>query len=186
MVSHSSPSRSVRNDLARIDTPGRSASIPLSPDRFRALAFHRLVRAGIPRSDHDDVLQDLRLRLLRAERRFDTRRSTPEVFVAVILARVIADRRRSRGRRQRWCPMDSSFAIETLTDHRYDLESTDLALDVVAVLTQLPAPLRAAAEQLKTHTKSATARNLRISRNTLNMRVRDLRMAFERYQLRHR
>jgi Bifunctional DNA primase/polymerase, N-terminal/DNA methylase/Sigma-70 region 2 len=96
----------------------------------------------IPRSDHDDVLQDLRLRMLRAERRFDARRGTPEVFVAVILTRVIADRRRSRGRRQHWYPIDSSFAIESVVDHRHDIEAVDLALDVSRVIATLPEPLR--------------------------------------------
>jgi DNA-directed RNA polymerase specialized sigma24 family protein len=185
MVSRHSPSRSVRNDPARIDDPGRSPGIPVSPDRFRALAFHRLTRAGIPRSDREDVLQDLRLRLLRAERRFDARRGTPEIFVAVLLARVIADRRRSRGRRQRWCPIDSSFAIETLVDHRNNIEAVDLAMEVAMVIVTLPEPLRNTAHQLKVATKAEAARNLGVSRNTLRTRVRELRTALEKYRFRN-
>lgn len=179
------PYRSVRARSDRNDFPHRLSHDPFPPDRLRRVAYPRLVRAGIPPSDFDDLLQDLQLRLIRAERRFDARCGTLEHFVLVIVERGIAQHRRSRGRCQHWFPLDPAFAPEFLVDWHDDADAADLRLDVTEILAGLPEPLRATAIRLKNDTKAEAARNLKISRQTLNTRVRGLRRAFERYRFRN-
>ncbi len=155
-------------------------------DFARSLIRRRVGVVCRPCCDRDDLAQELFLRLIRAERHFDPRRAPAEVFLFVVVERGIVQAIRERKRRRDRIPVDDAARPETLPSPRDGPAAVELALDVATVLVGLPEPLRAAAEQLKTHTNSATARNLRISRNTLNTRIRGLRMAFERYQLRHR
>ncbi len=162
------------------------AAYSLVDSEFARSLIRRRARVVCRRpSDRDDLAQDLFLRLIRAQRRFDDRRSSAELFLFVVVERGIVQAVREYKRRHERIPIDPAAVPEDISTPRDDPIAIDLALDVAAVLAQLPAPLRAAAEQLKIHTKSASARNLRISRNTLNTRARDLRKAFERYRIRH-
>ncbi len=162
------------------------AALSLVDSEFARSLIHRRTRVVCRRlSDRDDLAQDLFLRLICAQRRFDARRAPAELFLFVVVERGIVQAIRDRKRRHDRIPIDPSVVPEDIPTPGVDSIAIDLPLDVAAILARLPAPLRAAAEQLKSHTKSASARNLRISRNTLNTRVRDLRMAFEKYRFRN-
>lgn len=165
------------------------ATSTLAASEFARSLVRRRVRSRLaPRcsqaSERADLSQELFLRLLHAEWRFDPRVAPAEAFIAIVVDRDIADliRKRRRGR----LPLDRTVNLDELVQPRGATSAVDLAHDVSAILAGLPEPLRATADQLKLVTKAEAARNLGVSRQTLNNRVRDLRKAFERYQLRYR
>ena len=181
------PSKSpttARPRPAAASGPFRLTGSPTTVDIVRSRVRRRLARTGVSCADRDDLSQELFLRLLRVEWRFDPRVAPAEAFIAVVVDRDIADlvRKRRRGR----LPLDLSVNLNELADPRDGPAAVNLAFDVATVLAGLPEPLRTTADQLKRASKAEAARNLGVSRQTLNTRVRDLRAAFERYQLRHR
>jgi len=160
-------------------------------------------RAGIPRSDRQDIEQHLYLVLVKQWHRFDPRTGHLQAFVTTVVERAVANVLRDRlaeKRDHRRCNVSlSAMTIvgeegeeelaETLTlsEHRSrmgnrvrsDQELFELAEDVEAVLSQLPPPLRNICRLLMHHSVSVVARKTKIARTTLNDTLRRLRQCLE-------
>ena len=160
-------------------------------------------RAGIPRSDRQDIEQHLYLILVKQLHRFNPQSGHPRAFVATVVERAGANVLRdclAEKRDHRRCNVSLSAMTsvgedgkeelaETLTAYehrsrmgervRSDQELFELAEDVEAVLLGLSPPLRKICRLLMRHSISAVARKTKIARTTLNDTLRRLRQCFE-------
>jgi RNA polymerase sigma-70 factor (ECF subfamily) len=168
-------------------------------DRFcwgiiRRKARQMVGRAGIKEQDHEDLVQELMLRLLRSLRLFDAAQADRKSFVTAVVernaAKILRDRRAKKRNGGRVESLD--VLLENLDEEPPDLavddhaaEQADLAIDVADLLARLPAELRDLAERLKTQTLSQVARDMGIPRSTLQRRVSRLRRHFEEAGLRN-
>jgi RNA polymerase sigma-70 factor (ECF subfamily) len=168
-------------------------------DRFcwgiiRRKARQMVGRAGIKEQDHEDLVQELMLRLLRSLRLFDAAQADRKSFVTAVVernaAKILRDRRAKKRNGGRVESLD--VLLENLDEEPPDLavddhaaEQADLAIDVADLLARLPAELRDLAERLKTQTLSQVARDMGIPRSTLQRRVARLRRHFEDAGLRN-
>ena len=160
-------------------------------------------RAGIPRSDRQDIEQHLYLVLVKQWHRFDPQTGHLQAFVTTVVERAVANVFRDRlaeKRDRRRCNVSLSAMTsvgeegeeklaETLTadEHRSrmgervrsDQELFEFAEDVEALLLGLSPPLRKICRLLMHHSISAVARKTKIARTTLNDTLRRLRQRFE-------
>ena len=166
--------------------------------RFRALQIVGLV--GLPKTDCEDIEQELRLHVLRRLEKFDPAIARWNTFVRVVTERhaaTLIERLRRRSRPSdptaSHSPMSISFDAvsespiteETRPDilasvavggaHEHEL---DLAMDVQQVLSLLPRPCRRMCALLKLHSVAEAARLLGIPRTTLHDRLSRLREVF--------
>lgn len=145
-------------------------------------------RYGLRPHDRPDLEQDLAARLAARLSDHDPTRSTPEAFAAMVIAQAVANLVRDRRAAKRAAPSRPAPPAppEEVPDSRAedDVRRLDLAIDVAAVLDQLPADLRAVAERLMVRTVSQVARASGVARTTLYGRLDELRTAFERAGLR--
>jgi len=127
------------------------------------------------REDQADLEQELRLRLLQREAKFDERRGSVESFVTTVLKH-----QASNILRDRWCQKRDDHGTLLLETEVTRVEpSPDLALDLRKVLEQLPPSLRELANHLQRDTVTAAAKELKLSRTTIYKRMRELRERLE-------
>jgi RNA polymerase sigma factor (sigma-70 family) len=168
-------------------------------DRFcwgiiRRKARQMVGHAGIKEQDHEDLVQELMLRLLRSLRLFDAAQADRKSFVTAVVernaAKILRDRRAKKRDGGRIESLD--VLLETLDEEPPDLavddhaaEQADLAIDMADLLARLPAELRDLAERLQRQTLSQAAREIGVARSTLQRRVARLRRHFEDAGLRN-
>jgi RNA polymerase sigma-70 factor (ECF subfamily) len=159
-------------------------------------------RAGFTKQDHEDLEQDLLLRVLQAMRQFDPENSHLNVFITTVVERAVANFLRDKKAMKRDHRRISSLNVmidiadegptelaQTISQREYDArrdryprsdeELAQLIQDLAEVITKLPDDLRDLAERLKTKNFSEIARDMNIPRTTLNGLVRKLRQQFE-------
>jgi hypothetical protein len=153
------------------------------------LKAHRVAQlAGLPRSDLDDLEQDITVHVWQRLGRFDPAKTDDRsAFVRMLVAHATATILRGRVRWARRTPESLEGALRR-AGHE-ERESIDprtsrrqresaLALDVEAVMNTLPVKLRSVAKTLRTHSVAAAARHLRLSRAEVYRRLAELRRAF--------
>lgn len=166
--------------------------------RFRAVQIVGLV--GLPKTDCDDLEQELRLHVLRRLEKFDPTIARWNTFVRVVTERHAATlierlRRRSRVPDPACSPNPSSISVDAVSEspsteeakphilarvavHSTHEQQSDLAMDVQQVLSLLPKPCRRMCALLKLHSVAEAARLLGIPRTTLHDRLSRLRGVF--------
>lgn len=167
----------------------------------------KLSRCGGFRPDeYDDLLQDFRLKLLQAQRQFDSSKCSPGPFVLLVLDRFAAtkvrDRRTAKCRcgatavrasssTTDECPSDTSVPVcdEDARRHRGCTqrpiqESAELAIDVENLLQGLTPELRAIAESLKANCIAEVTRKLGLTKHCARKSIAELRKRCELADLR--
>jgi RNA polymerase sigma-70 factor (ECF subfamily) len=158
-------------------------------------------RAGLTRSDRDDLEQEALFELVRRVRQFDAARGPRDSFVIHVArhaaARVIEQRTAAR-RCWRRCRASLQDEIETQNgtvaladtvaddDHARRTrgarlngpERDDLRLDVQDVVDRLPAQLRGVCDLLMKHGSTDAAKALGVPRGTFHDMVRRVRAEF--------
>lgn len=179
---------------------------PHPPDDYVEAHVRRkarqLVKTGaFPRSDLEDVEQELRLHLLLQLPKFDPGKAQRHTFAVRLIERKTADMvrtcrgaTRSSGRGEYSLNVSISTAdgpaslSETMsdTDRRRRLgrsslpeeERICLQIDVADAVAALPGELRDLSEQLKTKSVSQIARECGVHRSTISRRVAKIRKRF--------
>lgn len=141
-----------------------------------------VVRRGlVPRSDRDDVQQDLALAVIAAglHRRTD-KANTRGLTYAVVqraFAKILRGRLCLKRAPTRTSSLDPSHdARDRAPSHE---EPIDLASDLAGLLAAMPDESRRLVELLMHQTVTEVARTLGVARSTLDYRVRQLRKRFE-------
>jgi len=159
-------------------------------------------RAGITRSEIEDLRQDLRLHLWRRLPMFDPRRAKYETFVDRIVrhrAATIVEFRKAARRSHLRCQcslnegitaqdgetierasmVDEEAGRRRLGAANRSSQETDLALDVAAFISSLPADLRDLCLRLRSRSPTEVAIELGIPRGSLYRTLRELRRRLE-------
>jgi len=168
-------------------------------DRFVRGIIHRKVRmligrAGFREHERQDLEQELVLRLLQSIPLFDAKQAHWNVFVTTVIERAVAQILRDRRAAKRnggdqVGSLDTFLETEDEGEVRVLLpiiedqstlhERADLSIDIVSVLARLPDDLRDLAQRLQRQSLSQAARDLGVSRSTLQRRLEHLRRHFE-------
>lgn len=175
------------------------------PEEFHALVRQKARRVagrfGFSRSDRDDIEQELCVCLLTRMRGLDESVTNREAFVTTVLDRCVATLMRRKRAQKRSRPGESSLNVgasdedgrnvtadRTVSEAQNrkrigdcplsDLERVELEMDVATVVDRLPSDLRPLARLLKEYSVSECARQLGISRTTLQYQMAQLREAF--------
>lgn len=174
------------------------------PEEFHALVRQKARRVagrfGFSRSDRDDIEQELCVCLLTRMRGLDEGVTNREAFVTTVLDRCVATlmrRMRAQKRSQRGetslsvgLPDEDGQTVsgdKTVSEAQNrkrigdsplsDFERVELEMDVATVVDRLPSDLRPLAQLLQEHSLSECARQLGISRTTLQYQMAQLREA---------
>jgi RNA polymerase sigma factor (sigma-70 family) len=162
-------------------------------DRFAQGIIWRKVRllvgrAGFTQQDHQDLEQELVLRLLQSLDVFDPEQAHLNVFITTVIERAVAMLLRERRAKKRdggvvrsldQGPTKDGKSPEPVDPLPSGEEAFDLASDLAEVLARLPEELRALAERLKSQSLSQAARDLGVPRSTLQRQAQRLRRCFE-------
>jgi RNA polymerase sigma factor (sigma-70 family) len=170
-------------------TQPRSAPVldEATQEQIRAKARQITRRPGISSADRGDLENDLTLHILARLSRFDPTKAKYARFVRILLAHAVATVLRDRRRRKRRASISLEGLIRKVGDQANELvdplsltaaEEQAEELDVAEVLASLPPRLRRVAKALKTHSVTAAAKRLRMSRTTLYSRLAELRAIF--------
>jgi len=164
-------------------------------------------KAGFTSQDREDLEQKFYARVLQALRSFDPAVAHERVFLTAVVdrqgANLLRDKQAAKRYQRRVVSLNVTIHVEGegLTelaqsigrreldarlgrDTPSDQDLLDRVLDVAAVIASLPEPLRELAERRKSQTMQAISEALSIPRTTLNERMREIRQAFERAELR--
>jgi RNA polymerase sigma-70 factor (ECF subfamily) len=141
---------------------------------------------GLRPQDRRDIEQDLAVRIVDRLRTYDPARGTLETFVAMVIEQAAANLVRERRAGKRTPPPRSPVPTEDVPDPLANEEArlSDLERDVAAVLARVPADQRAVALALMGAPVSEVARRLGCPRTTVYGRMKGLRVALERDNLR--
>lgn len=167
-------------------------------DQIRYLAYRLSNQPRFRADERDDIRQDLWLKVLEKLPEFNPRRGKLFTFAMIVITRnsrnLIRHRRAAKrnsgpvaslnGKRDDDC----EELGDTLTDRAHEFrtgkhgrdtsELLQLATDTETVLSQLPPHLRALAERLKHSPKTSVAKEMNISRATLQDWMIELRKWF--------
>lgn len=178
-------------------------------DKFTTQLIRRTAKMLVgdgtfPASDLDDVIQELRLALIEQAGNFDPARARWSTFVKTVVRLTAATLRRKQ--RADFRQAEAGFASLNVMipdedgqlvemgatvgeeEHRTGLgqdffnhaDQVNVALDVQAAIATLPAELQEIAERLKRQSVCEMARELGVSKTTLNRRVAEIREHFRR------
>lgn len=159
-------------------------------DRFawgiiRRKAREIVRRSGLAGQDHDDLVQELALRLLQSLPTFDPNKAHFKTFVTTVVERSAAKVLRHHKAQKR--SHGSVASLEQLIEDNGEEEPAELAvdrqrqqqldlhLDVQELLAGLPADLQDLAGRLQEQTLTEIAREGRVARSTLQRRRDKLR-----------
>jgi RNA polymerase sigma-70 factor (ECF subfamily) len=141
-------------------------------------------QARLPRTDREDLEQQLTLHLLARLPGYDPAIRPRDAHVRMLLRQGAATVLRSLRACKRCGPAVSLSA--TLPEEPIDREGlpsdrdrAEVASDVAEAVASLPAELREIAELLTNHTVAELVHRLGVSRSTLYRRVADIRATFE-------
>lgn len=161
---------------------------PATAARIARKAGQILRQVGLPRSDREDLEQALALLMLARLARFDPGAGDRAAFVGMVLRQATINvLRHYRAAKRSAAVVSLEALVRAGADEPAELagcdnalgERADAALDVAAALAELPADLRAVAEELCTHSAAEAARRLGVPRATLHERAKEIRAAFE-------
>lgn len=184
-----------REEPASSASPNSAPDDPIDPAtarRIRAKSRQIVRRAGLSRSDREDVAQALAARLLAPLRAFDPAKLPREAYVRMVLRRATASvlgylRAAKRAgpavvSLEAFLRQDADDPLEPADrpGRRSAEEAADLARDVADLLAALPPDLRELAEQLKERSMAGAARDRDVSRITVYARLAELRSRFAR------
>lgn len=165
--------------IAPSSTFTASIEIDSTIHRIVGRKVERLVATGeVARQDAGDLEHDLYVRMLKALPAFDPALSHLYAFATTVTERGVATFLRDRRAEKR----DPARVKQTEAEVAVDCDSfakADLAIDVAAVIGELPADLRDLAERLKKSSISQVARDANVSRKVIYRQVRKLRERFE-------
>ncbi len=182
-------------------------------DRFAAGIIRRKARqlveqARLGHHDREDFEQELTRRLLERLPAYDPARGDWKAFITTVVERATASMHRDRRAAKRGpgtlislsevidsCEGGVILLADALTprdraarrglDTWPEQELVQLRADVTEVVAELPPKLRQLAQQLKSKSLAAVARELGIPRTTLREWVREIRIRFEQRGLRN-
>jgi RNA polymerase sigma-70 factor, ECF subfamily len=165
--------------------PSRTNLDPETIARIREKARQIVGRPGFSSADVDDFAHDISVHVIPRLDRFDPSKSDRDRFVRLLLAHAVSTVLRDRRRRKRRASGSLDAVVRNAGDRELvdaasgaTVEELTLALDVAEVLATLPPKLRRVAEALKTHSVTAAARRLKLSRAAVYRRLAELREAF--------
>lgn len=165
--------------IAPSSTFPASSEIDATIHRIVGRKVERLVAAGeVARQDAGDLEHDLYVRMLKALPAFDPNLSHLYSFATTVTERGVATFLRDR-RAEKRDPARVEQAEMDVPVESDAFAQTDLALDVAAVLAEMPADLRDLAERLKDSSISQVARDANVSRKVIYRQVRKLRERFQ-------
>lgn len=176
-------------------------------DRFTSQLIRRTAKALVadgtyPRSDLDDVIQELRLALIEQAGNFDPERARWSTFVKTVVRLTAHSLRRKQQADFRQEEADiaslNTSIVDgdgrrteigaTVSEEEYrrgvgmgfvsHVEQVDLALDVQAAIDKLPAELREVCERLKYQSPAEIARELSIPKTSVSRRIAQIREHF--------
>jgi DNA-directed RNA polymerase specialized sigma24 family protein len=161
---------------------------------------------GFRQDDYEDLLQDFRLKLLQAQRRFDSSKCSPLPFVLLVLDRFAASKVRDRRTTKYRCgatavrasssttdesPNDTSVPVRDEEARRHRgctrrpiQESAELAIDVETFLKGLTPELKSFAESLMANSIAEVTRKLGLSKYCARNSISELRKRCEAADLR--
>jgi hypothetical protein len=158
-------------------------------DLIRGKARQVARKAGLSCSELPDLEQDIALHVWERLGRYKSVKSDNAVFVRMLVAHAASTTLRSRLRRSCRAPVSLEDAMrvegsnwaEPVDPHSMppSERNTILALDVAAILATLPRDLRRLANTLRTHSVTATARRLGLTRAAVYWRLAAMRARFE-------
>lgn len=184
-----------------------TTAIPNVTDRFttdliRKTATELVDEGTFPKSELDDVVQDLTLALFEQASNFDVGRGTWSTFVKNVVQRSAISLRRHQGAERRNAQRDVGSLNDLINDedgqltelgstvgedeyrsglgqeYRSHTDEVDMALDFQTVIASLPDELREVAQRLQHQSLAEIARDLDIPRTTLAFRIGKIREAF--------
>jgi DNA-directed RNA polymerase specialized sigma24 family protein len=165
-----------------------SAPTPLDDatrELIRGKANQIAHRIGLPRTDLPDLEQDLAIHIWTRLDHFDPQRNPDRAaFARMLVAHAAATVFRDQVRRLRHAPASLDALLQAGLPEPLDPrawpgpeEVSGAALDVPAVLASLSPKLRRVARVLQTHSVTAAARRLKMSRPAVYRRLAELRAA---------
>jgi len=158
-------------------------------------ARHAIGKAGLNRSDREDLEQDLVVELLAWLPKYDPSKASRETFIATVLDSKISNILRHRRADMRYCGREEFSLNETIDDgdgrdvaraetlstesaQRYESPDDVLArIDMEEAVSKLPAGLRALYDQLQQLPLSEAAQRLGIPLSTAWSQLLKLRAA---------
>jgi len=166
---------------------------PVDPEDPVIAALIRIKAAQIARSkagpivSREDIAQDLVVDLLIRRQNYNPALAKPLVFARMIIDRAVANIHRALRARKRNPPALPEASAESCVDRRQDEDDAnrDLVLDVRGAIERLPEELRDVAGLRSTGTVVAVARELGLSRATVQTKITRLRKRFERQGLKN-
>jgi RNA polymerase sigma-70 factor (ECF subfamily) len=160
---------------------------PQTRELIREKARQIVSRSGFSSADVDDIEHDIAIQVLRRLPKFDPAKADGARFVRLLLAHAVSTVLRDRRRQKRRVPVPLDAVVRKVGQRAGEpvdaesgaaIEELTLTLDVAEVLATLPRKLRRVAETLKTHSVTAAARRLKLSRTAVYRRLAELREAF--------
>ena len=182
-------------------------SDPFTRNLIRRKIQHLIGKAGFTLQDREDLEQQFYARVFKALRSYDPAVANERVFLTAVIdrqgANLLRDKQAAKRYQRRVVSLNVTIHVEgegptelAQTIGRRELDARlgrstpsdqellERVLDVAAVIASLPEPLRELAERRKSQTMQEIAEALGIPRTTLNERMREIRQAFERGELR--
>jgi RNA polymerase sigma-70 factor, ECF subfamily len=157
-------------------------------------------KAGLTKSDLDDLAQDILLDIIQRLPSFDSRRSQHRTFFSRLvdhkLSNILRDRRTKRRDCSRCQSLNTPLVGNEDCDHadllaadthgvrtgcvrRTDEEQTDLAADIAQIVARMPPEVQDLCQRLQSQPLAAIAREVGIPRTTLQQSVSKIRRRFE-------
>lgn len=133
---------------------------------------------SVARQDAQDFEQELYVRLLGSAAAFDPDRSHHFAFATVVVDRAASKLLRDRQAQKRDPGRVHRLTVDVPVGHEA-FEQAEVAIDVAAVMEQLPAGQRLLAQRLKSAGVSQISREDQVSRKAVYRRLWELRDRFE-------
>lgn len=114
-------------------------AIALLYDRFGSLVYRMAYQAMPSRSDAEDVVQDVFVRLWRTAGRYDPKRAALVTWVMLLARRLMVDRLRRVKARVRTSPLQEGWSAAGASEQvRPDIESDERFVEVMQKIEKLP------------------------------------------------
>lgn len=145
--------------------------------RIKARQLGRLIRS----CSREDLEQELLLEVVIGWERFDPARGKPAAFVEHLIQQKAWKLRRAAGSERRTRSFDTNNHDQPAGDD--PIRHVALRIDVDVAVSNLPADLRKACDELRRESVSGVARNRGVPRSTLDSSLKRVRETFRRADL---
>ena len=164
-------------------------------DRFTRGIVRRKVkqligRAGFTKQDHEDLEQELFVRILQSLPRFNSDQAHRNRFITTVVERYVANILRNKQAEKRDHRRIGSLNVMIEVDARFgrqrrtDEDLVQLAIDLADVIATLPESWQTLLELRKTQSMAEIAREMSVPRTTLNAWMRCIRNRLENTDIR--